>query len=61
MKDTNYANPHGLDCSYRLEAYSNVHDQAVLAKTLFSNPECVAIMGKRAHIGQMKTTIGKEV
>jgi D-alanyl-D-alanine carboxypeptidase (penicillin-binding protein 5/6) len=61
MKDTNYANPHGLDCSYRLEAYSNVEDQALLAKTVFNHPECVAIMGTKAHTAQMKTTIGREV
>lgn len=38
MKDTNYANPHGLDCSYRLEAYSTVEDQAILAKNVFGLP-----------------------
>jgi D-alanyl-D-alanine carboxypeptidase len=32
MKDTNYVNPHGLDCSYRLEAYSILEDQATLTK-----------------------------
>jgi len=34
MKDTFYVNPHGLDCAFRLEAYSNVEDQALLVKHL---------------------------
>ena len=36
MKQTFYVNPHGLDCSYRLEAYSNAEDQAILLKNLYS-------------------------
>lgn len=38
MKETTYANPHGLDCSFRLEAHSTVEDQAILAKTLLDHP-----------------------
>lgn len=37
MRDTNYVNPHGLDATYRLEAYSILEDQAALLKALLEN------------------------
>lgn len=51
MKETCYVNPHGLDCSFRLEAYSTVEDQAILIKTLIENNECFKIIGKTNHTG----------
>ena len=61
MKDTVYVNPHGLDCSYRLEAYSVVEDQAILTKALLENEECSRIIGKAEHVGELKTINGKDV
>lgn len=61
MKDTNYSNPHGLDCSYRLEAYSNIEDQALLAKVVYSSDESSKIMGASSHTAELKTIFGKEV
>ena len=49
MKDTNYANPHGLDCSYRLEAHSTAQDQALLVSILMDCPECTKIMSTPSH------------
>jgi len=49
MKETNYVNPHGLDASFRLEAYSTVEDQVLLAKTLREIPECLKVMNAHDH------------
>jgi D-alanyl-D-alanine carboxypeptidase (penicillin-binding protein 5/6) len=61
MKDTNYSNPHGLDGSYRLEAYSNIDDQALLAKVVSSSVECSKIVGASSHTAELKSIFGKEV
>jgi D-alanyl-D-alanine carboxypeptidase len=61
MKDTFYVNPHGLDCAFRLEAYSNVEDQAILVKNLIENEECFKIIAKPMHTAELKTISGKEV
>lgn len=61
MKDTNYANPHGLDASFRLEAYSTLYDQAILTKSLMEIEECSKIIGKPEHIAELKTICGKDV
>lgn len=61
MKESNYANPHGLDCSSRLEAYSTIEDQAILAKYIMEQPECSRIMSTHEHTGELKNIIGKEV
>ena len=59
MKETNYVNPHGLDSSFRLEAYSTVEDQALLAKVLREIPECMKIMSTYEHTAELKTIFGK--
>jgi D-alanyl-D-alanine carboxypeptidase len=51
MTNTLYANPHGLDCLSKLEAYSVLGDQALLIKTLLSYSECITIIGKCEHVG----------
>lgn len=61
MKNTLYANPHGLDCAFRLEAYSTVEDQLLLTHAVMQLEECVAVMRKREHTGELKTISGKEV
>lgn len=61
MKQTCYSNPHGLDCSFRLQAYSTAEDQALLAKKVIEIPECLKIMSTLEHTGQLKTINGKQV
>ncbi len=61
MKDTFYVNPHGLDCSFRLQAYSNAEDQAILVKNLIENQDCSKIIGTQVYTADLKTISGKEV
>jgi D-alanyl-D-alanine carboxypeptidase len=61
MRDTNYVNPHGLDASYRLEAYSVLEDQVALTKALHENEECSRVIGKAEHVAELKTISGKDV
>jgi D-alanyl-D-alanine carboxypeptidase len=37
MKETFYINPHGLDSSFKLEAYSTADDLAILTKALIED------------------------
>ena len=61
MKNTCYANPHGLDCSFRNEAYSTAEDQALLARTVLQHPECLKVMSTQQHTAELKTISGKDV
>lgn len=61
LKDTLYANPHGLDTPFRLEAYSSAQDQAMLLQFLLSNPVCLKVMSTHRHTGELKWSVGKEI
>ena len=61
LKETNYVNPHGLDCPLRLDAYSTVEDQALLTKLCWEDFDCMGVMSRVEHMGELKTITGKDI